>query len=181
MTGLITGKHIPRRAFLRATGVTVALPFLESMIPARAVAAAVQKTRFAAIFSPHGWAPTFWADNRTEGLAGVKIEKPEERNVGLGFIHQPMAPWRDNVTIVAGLDATSSMPPPGVTGGDHDRAAAVFTGFPPKKTTGTDILCGTSIDQTIAQKYGQETLLPSMQLAIEDPAANTGVCGFAKK
>ncbi len=178
MTGLITGKHIPRRAFLRATGVTVALPFLESMIPARAVAATVQKTRFAAIFSPHGWAPTFWADNRTEGMAGVKIEKPEERNVGLGFIHQPMAPWRDNVTIVAGLDATSSMPPPGVTGGDHDRAAAVFTGFPPKKTTGTDILCGTSIDQIIAKKYGQETLLPSMQLAIEDPAANTGVCGY---
>ena len=65
-----------------------------------------------------------------------------------------------------------------MTGGDHDRAAAVFSGAPPKKTTGADIRCGTSIDQMIAQKYGQETLLPSMQLAIEDPAANTGVCGY---
>ena len=175
---VITGKHIPRRAFLRATGVSIALPFLESMIPARARAATVSKTRFVALFSPHGWAPTYWADNRTESLQGVKIEKPDERNVGLGFIHQPLAPWRNHVTIVAGLDATSSMPPPGVTGGDHDRAAAVFSGAPPRKTTGTDIRCGTSIDQIIAQKYGQETLLPSMQLAIEDPAANTGVCGY---
>lgn len=177
---LITGKHLPRRAFLRGAGVTLALPWLESMIPALARAEAIpdSKTRFVALFSPHGWAPTYWADNRKAGLEGVKIEKPEERNVGLGFIHQPLAPWRENVTIVAGLDATSSMPPPGLTGGDHDRAAAVFSGLPPKKTTGVDIQCGTSIDQIIAQTYGQETLLPSMQLAIEDPAANTGVCGY---
>ena len=176
---LITGKHIPRRAFLRGAGVTLTLPWLESMIPALARAAAPDsKTRFVALFSPHGWAPTYWADNRKPVLQGVKIEKPEERNIGLGFIHQPLAPWRENVTIVAGLDATSSMPPPGLTGGDHDRAAAVFSGFPPKKTTGADIQCGTSIDQIIAQTYGQETLLPSMQLAIEDPAANTGVCGY---
>lgn len=175
---LITGKHIPRRAFLRATGVAVALPFLESMIPARALAAPVSKSRFVALFSPHGWCPTYWADNRTEGLQGVRIEKPEERNVGLGFIHQPLGPWRNQTTIVSGLDATASMPPPGSTGGDHDRAAAVFSGAPPKKTTGADIRCGTSIDQMIAQQYGQETLLPSLQLAIEDPAANTGVCGY---
>ncbi len=162
----------------RPTGVSVALPFLESMIPARVWAAPIPKTRFTSVFSPHGWAPTFWANNRTEGLSGVKIEKPEERNVRLGFIHQPFAPWRDHVTIVAGLDATSSMPPMGTTGGDHDRAAAVFTGASPKRTTGSDIRCGVSIDQMVAQKFGQESLLPSMQLAIEDPAANTGVCGY---
>ncbi|HEY6341747.1 MAG TPA: DUF1552 domain-containing protein [Bryobacteraceae bacterium] len=176
----ITGKHIPRRTFLRGAGVTLALPFLESMIPAtaRGAAAADSKMRFVALFSPHGWAPTYWADNRKERLEGVKIENPEERNAGLGFIHQPFAPWRENVTIVAGLDATSSMPPPGTTGGDHDRAAAVFSGLPPKRTTGADIQCGSSIDQIVAQTHGQETLLPSMQLAIEDPAANTGVCGY---
>jgi hypothetical protein len=171
----ITGKHIPRRTFLRGAGVSLALPFLESMIP-RLSAAPAPKTRFVAVFSPHGWAPTYWADNRS--VPGAKIERPEERNAGLGFIHQPLAPWRDKVTIVAGLDSTSSMPPPGLTGGDHDRAAAVFSGVPPKKTTGADIQCGASIDQMIAQKYGQETLLPSMQLAIEDPAGNTGVCGY---
>src|SRR5579863_482765 len=150
----ITGKHIPRRTILRGAGVTLTLPFLESMVPAMAQAATTpnSNSRFVALFSPHGWAPTYWADNRTEGLQGVKIERPDERNVGLGFIHQPLAPWRNSVTIVAGLDATSSMPPPGVTGGDHDRAAAVFSGAPPRKTTGTDIRCGTSIDQMIAQQ-----------------------------
>jgi len=177
---IITGKHIPRRTFLRGAGVTLALPVLDSMVPAlvRAAAVAGPKTRFVALFSPHGWAPTYWADNRTEGLQNVKIENPQDRNAGLGFIFQSLAPWRNQVTIVAGLDSTAAMPPPGLTGGDHDRAAAVFTGAPPKKTTGADIQCGTSIDQMIAQKFGQETLLPSMQLAIEDPAGNTGVCGY---
>jgi len=98
--------------------------------------------------------------------------------VGLGFIHQPLAPWRDKLSIVSGLDATSSMPPPGSSGGDHSRASAVFTGATPKKTAGADIYCGASVDQIIAQKYGQDTLLPSIQLAIEDPGANTGICGW---
>jgi len=70
------------------------------------------------------------------------------------------------------------MPPPGSSGGDHSRASATFSGVPPKKTAGADIYCGTSIDQIVAQKYGQDTLLPSIQLAIEDPGANTGICGW---
>jgi Protein of unknown function (DUF1552) len=174
----ITRKHIPRRTFLRGAGVTLALPVLDSMIPAFSSGAVPPKTRFVAIFSPHGWAPTYWADNRANILQGAKIEKAEARNVGLGFIHQPLAPFRDKLTIVSGLDATSSMPPPGFTGGDHSRASAVFTGVPPRLTSGKDLYAGTSIDQMIAAKYGQDTLLPSMQLAIEDPGANTGVCGF---
>src|SRR5690242_20139648 len=84
-TMLITGKYIPRRTFLRGAGVSLALPLLESMTPALSRAAATPKTRFVALFSPHGWAPTYWADNRKEGLENVKIEKPEERNAGLGF------------------------------------------------------------------------------------------------
>ena len=172
----VTQKHIPRRTFLRGAGVTLTLPFLESMIPALAPAAALpQKTRFAAIFSPHGWCPTYWADGRP--VAG-KVENPETRNVGLGFIHQPLAPWRDKVTIVRGLDATAAMPPQGQSGGDHNRACGTFSATPPKRTAGADIRGGTSIDQMIAEKYGQETLLPSMQLGIEDPGANTGVCGW---
>ena len=133
----ITRKYIPRRTFLRGAGVTLALPFLESMIPAVGDAAAAKPTtRFAAVSSPHGWSPTYWADNREDGLQGVKIENPESRNVGLGFIHQPLEPFRDKLTIVSGLDATSSMPPPGLSGGDHSRAAAIFTGASPKKTAG---------------------------------------------
>jgi hypothetical protein len=171
----LSKKYIPRRSFLRGVGVTLALPLLDSMIPAQtplAKTAATPKTRFTAIFSPHGWSPTYWADGRPD------IAPTEGRNVGLGFIHQPLAPWRDKLSIVSGLDATSSMPPPGSSGGDHSRASAVFTGATPKKTAGADIYCGASVDQIIAKKYGQDTLLPSIQLAIEDPGANTGICGW---
>jgi len=171
----LTQKHIPRRTLLKGLGVSLALPLLDSMVPAQtplAKTAAAPKTRFAAVFSPHGWSPTYWEDGRPD------IPLTPGRNVGLGFIHQPLAPWQDKMTIVAGLDATSSMPPPGSSGGDHSRTSATFTGAPPKKTAGADIYCGTSIDQMIAQKYGQDTLLPSIQLAIEDPGANTGICGW---
>jgi hypothetical protein len=71
----------------------------------------------------------------------------------------------------------SAEPPPGVTGADHWVAAAYLCANKPKKTTGSDIEDGTTIDQLIAQKIGQETLLPSLQLAIEDPGANSSNCG----
>jgi hypothetical protein len=171
----LTQKHLPRRTFLRGAGVTLALPFLDSMVPALSALAqssASPRTRLATIFAPHGWAPTYWADH------DASVAATPGRNVGLGFIHQPLAPWQDKLTIVSGLDATSSMPPPGSSGGDHSRASATFTGTNPKKTAGADIHGGVSIDQIVAQKFGKETLLPSIQLAIEDPGANTGVCGW---
>jgi hypothetical protein len=171
----ISKKHLPRRTFLQGAGVSLALPLLDSMLPAQtplSKSGAMPKTRFAAIFSPHGWSPTWWADGRPD------VPPTEGRNVGLGFIHQPLKPWQNQLTIVSGLDSTSSMPPPGSSGGDHSRTSACFTGAPPKKTSGADIYCGVSVDQIIAQKFGQDTLLPSIQLAIEDPGANTGICGW---
>ena len=172
----LTKKHLPRRTFLRGAGVTLALPFLDSMVPALSALAqspASPKTRLVTIFAPHGWAPTYWAD-RDPSVAATP-----GRNVGLGFIHQPLAPWQDKLTIVSGLDATSSMPPPGSSGGDHSRASATFTGHRiRRRPAGADIHGGVSIDQIVARKYGQDTLLPSIQLAIEDPGANTGICGW---
>jgi len=170
----ISKKHISRRTALKGAGVALALPFLESMLPAQTplaqTAAAPAAPRFIGLVSAHGWAATYWADGRTEQLPPT-----EGRNVGLGFVHTPLAPFQDQLTIVGGLDATSSMPPVGTTGGDHARLAAALSGAPPKKT---GIFLGPSIDQLIAQKYGQESLLPSIQLAIEDPGSNTGVCGW---
>jgi hypothetical protein len=171
----LTKKHLPRRTFLRGAGVTLALPFLESMVPAVTALAqspARPKTRLVTIFAPHGWSPTYWADS------DPTVPLTEGRNAGLGFIHAPLKPWQDKLTIVSGLDATSAMPPPGSSGGDHSRASATFTGTSPKKTAGADIYGGVSIDQIVARKYGQDTLLPSIQLAIEDPGANTGICGW---
>ena len=93
------------------------------------------------------------------------------------FIYEPLEPFRKQVVITSGMWAQSSENPPGVTGADHFVAAAYLTGVKPKKTTGADIQAGTSIDQVIAQKIGKETLLPSLQLGLEDPGANSTNCG----
>jgi hypothetical protein len=169
----ITKKHMSRRTVLRGAGVALSLPFLDAMVPAGTLlaqtVAAKKMPRFLGLVSAHGWAATYWHDGR-------KDQAPTEgRNVGLGFVHAPLEPFQDQLSIVAGLDATSSMPPVGTTGGDHARLAASLTGAPPRKT---GIHLGTSVDQLIAQKYGQDSLLPSIQIGIEDPGANTGVCGW---
>src|SRR5262245_1899679 len=163
----ISGKHIPRRTFLYGTGFTLALPFLEAMLPAQTplTSLAVRpKTRFAGIFFPHGMAPGFWVP-KTEG---TDFEFP--------FIIEPLQPFRERVVILSGLHARSAEPPPGVTGSDHFVAAAYLCATKPKKTTGADIIAGTTIDQMIAEKIGQDTLLPSLQLAVEDPGASSS-CG----
>jgi hypothetical protein len=165
--GFITNKTLPRRTFLRGIGATVALPLLESMLPAVgsvARAAQLSPTRFTGIFVPHGAAPGYWVPNG-------------ERNFELPFIYKPLEKVRDQLVITSGLWASSSDNPPGVTGADHFVAAAYLCGVKPRKTTGADIACGTTLDQVIAQHIGQETLMPSLQLAVEDPGANASNCG----
>ena len=79
--------------------------------------------------------------------------------------------------ILSGLHSRSAEPPPGATGADHWVAAAFLCANKPKKTAGADVYAGTTIDQMIAQKIGQDNLMPSMQLAVEDPGANSSNCG----
>jgi Protein of unknown function (DUF1552) len=155
----ISKKHIPRRTFLRGAGITLALPLLDSMFPALARAETTPKVpRFVGIFNPHGWEPGHWA--MKEGTLGE-----------LPYILAPLDPWKDSVTVISGLDATSSMPAVGETGGDHSRSAATFSGVRPKKTVSADIHLGVTIDQIIAEKYGQDTLLPSIQVKCEDQSS----------
>ncbi len=166
---VITKKHISRRAVLRGAGVALALPLLDSMLPAQtplAKTAAVPKTRFTGIFVPHGAAPGYWIPDKPVLEAG-----------NFPFIFKPLEPFKDHTIIFSGLWSKSAEPPPGVTGADHWVAAAYLCADKPKKTTGADIRDGTTIDQIIAQKIGQETLIPSLQLAIEDPGANSSNCG----
>ncbi|HEY2384352.1 MAG TPA: DUF1552 domain-containing protein [Terriglobia bacterium] len=169
-----TKQHMSRRTLLRGAGAAIALPFLDAMCPAGTLlartAAVPAAPRFLGLVSAHGWACTYWHDSNDTDLAPTS-----GRNIGLGFIHKPLEPFQEQLTIVAGLDATSSMPPPGMTGGDHARLAASMTGAPPSRT---GIFLGPSVDQLIAQKYGQNDLLPSLQVGIEDPGSNTGVCGW---
>ncbi|MGE4657341.1 MAG: DUF1552 domain-containing protein [Gammaproteobacteria bacterium] len=164
----ITKKHIPRRTFLRGMGTTLALPFLESMLPAASSLAQAQTTltptRFTGIFVPHGAAPGYW------------VPETEGRDFVFPYIYRALEPFRDQVVVTSGLWSKSAESPPGVTGADHFVAAAFLCANKPKKTTAEDIYVGTTIDQMIAQKIGQETLLPSLQLAVEDPGAQSA-CG----
>jgi uncharacterized protein DUF1552 len=165
---LLTNRRLPRRTFLRGLGATVALPFLESMLPARGAQAEIKKmfpTRFVGAFVPHGAAPGYWI--------------PESSAPGFKFpyIYEPLEPFRKYTTLTSGMWSKSSENPPGVTGADHFVAAAYLSGVKPRKTTGADIEAGTSIDQIIARKIGADTLLPSLQLGLEDPGANSTNCG----
>lgn len=164
----LTNRSMPRRTFLRGLGTTLALPFLESMLPARGARAAAAKmtpTRFVGAFVPHGAAPGYWIPENS--APGFKFP----------FIYEPLEPFRKHTVLTSGLWSKSSENPPGVTGADHFVAAAYLCGVKPKKTTGADIQAGTSLDQVLAAKIGKETLLPSLQLGLEDPGANSTNCG----
>src|SRR5260370_31158904 len=174
----ITKKHIPRRTVLQGAGVALALPLLDSMVPAQTPltkTAATPKTRFTGIFVPHGAAPGWWVPEG--GGPGEPKRAQGIQDFEYPMIMKPLEPFRDQTTILSGLWSKSAEPPPGPTGADHWVAAAFLCAVKPKKTTGADICDGTTIDQTIAQKIGQETLLPSLQLALEDPGANSSNCG----
>jgi hypothetical protein len=164
----ITGKHLNRRTVLKGMmGAAVALPFLDAMTPALTAAAPAKKLRLVAMEMVHGSA----------GSTAFGIQKNlwAPAATGSAFDLSPTAltalePWRDYITIVSNTDvrnAEAFLPPE--IGGDHFRSAAVFlTQSHPKQTQGSDLKAGTSLDQLFAQKYGQETPIPSMQLCVEN-------------
>jgi hypothetical protein len=162
-------KHLPRRTFLKGAGISLALPLLEAMIPAStalAQTAANPKPRFMGIFFPHGMAPGYWVP---EGVGILGTLPP---------ILEPLEKVKNQTVVLSGLWSRSAEPPEGTTGSDHWVAAAFLTAFKPRKTAGSDANVGSAtIDQVIAQKIGQESLLPSLQLAVEDPGSNSSNCG----
>jgi len=165
---LLTQRRLPRRTVLRGLGSSLALPLLEVMLPARGSRASAQPltpTRFVGIFVPHGVAPGYW------------IPESSAPGFEFPFVYQPLQPHRKHVVLTSGLWSQSSENPPGVTGADHFVAAAYLSAVKPRKTTGADIQAGTSIDQVIARQIGTDTLLPSLQLGLEDPGANSTNCG----
>ncbi len=166
----ITKRHLSRRTFLQSTGVTLALPMLEAMVPAQtalAQTAASPKPRFVGIFYPHGNAPGYWEPEK-EGPFPEKLP----------YILESLEKVKDQTVLLSGLWSKSAEPPEGTTGSDHWVAAAFLTAIKPKKTAGSDASVGSpTIDQVIARKIGQDTLLPSLQLAVEDPNSSSSNCG----
>lgn len=165
----ITKKHIPRRTFLRGAGAVVALPFLESMVPAQtllSLTAATPPIRAGFLYMMHGAIMSNWTPAQT----GTNFE--------LSRILQPLQPYKDSLLVVSGLEADTAGPGPGESGGDHVRSAAAFlSGARAKRTAGADVYLGTTVDQVFAKKLGQETALPSIELGIED-VGYTGICNY---
>src|ERR687898_1113554 len=173
----LTQKQLSRRTVLKGVGVTMALPFLEAMVPARASAQAARgKVRFAAIEMVHGSAGST--------AFGIKKNMWAPADVGRAFdlspsSLMPLEPFRQHITIISNTDVRNAeaFTAPEI-GGDHFRSSAVFlTQMHPKQTQGSDVLVGTSLDQHYAQKFGQSTAIPSMQLCIEN-VDQAGGCSY---
>jgi Protein of unknown function (DUF1552) len=170
----VTKKHLPRRTFLRGLGVTMALPLLDSMVPAQtplAKTAANPQIRLGLCFIPHGAVIANWTP------VGDGTDFKISRTL------KPLEPYRDQLVVVSNLAHKNAGPAgPGDNGGDHTRSPSVFlNGVHPKRTDGADIRAGVTIDQMAAQKIGQDTPLPSLELAIEDYSGLVGSCdvGFS--
>jgi Protein of unknown function (DUF1552) len=155
----ITKLSLPRRTFLRGMGVTLALPLLESMVPAltaTAKTAANPQRRFGAIFVPLGERPGYWTPKAT----GANFEFTP--------ILKPLEPFRDHVTIISELCDPLD--------GHATTVAAWLSGVIPKRTIAEDVHNGITIEQVIAKQIGGDTVFPSLELATEDFTGYVGGC-----
>jgi Protein of unknown function (DUF1552) len=160
----ITKMSLSRRTFLRGTGVSVALPFLEAMVPAftATVKTAAQPTpRFGAIYIPHGAIMDQWTP----------------ATVGGGFEFKPilkaLEPFKNRTIVVSNLAR-----PGGESTNTHIATAAGWlSGAIAKPTEGADLYLGTTADQIVAKQIGQDTPFPSIELAVENFTGYIGACG----
>jgi len=160
---IITRMTLPRRTFLRGVGATVALPFLDAMLPALGassakIAAPVRRLGF--LYLPDGMAI---------GGGGVNYWRPkgEGTSFELSPILSPLAPFRDQVVVVSGLSHKQA-DAAGDGNGDHTRGTATWlNGTRPKFTQGADVRSGTTVDQIAAAQLGADTPLPSLELGLD--------------
>jgi hypothetical protein len=160
---IITKKHLSRRTMLRAAGATLALPLLDSMIPAMTARpkAAAPVRRFGGIYVGMGMNMQTWMQ--------------PEGELKMNQIVEPMQAHRDRVVVLSGLDSKEAL---SADQGPHPRAqAAWLTGCRAKKTDGPDIYLGTSVDQIIARETAKETQLGSLELTVE-PTDLAGSCAY---
>jgi hypothetical protein len=154
---IVTKMSLPRRTFLRGAGATLSLPLLDAMVPAFAAAADTQPIRrFGVVYVPNGIDMQRWTPAQTGG------------SFDLTPILQPLAPFRNDVLIVSGLEGVDSR-------GSHSGAAARFlTGANGSSSQGR-VLAGTSIDQIIARQFSRDTQVPSLELSL-DGRDDAGSC-----
>ncbi len=158
---IITKRAIPRRTVLRGLGATLALPMLDGMVPALTAlskTAAKPTNRLGVIYVPNGIVMEQW----TPPMEGAGFE--------LTPILRPLERFRDRLLVVSGL---SNKGPDNI----HETGATSFlTGVPPKRTQGSQLQAGISMDQKVARAFGQHTQLASLELALES-GDDVGTCG----
>src|SRR5262245_8227715 len=155
----LTAKSLPRRTVLRGLGATVALPFLEAMIPAfsrRGLAAAKPAHRFQTFYVPNGMAMEHWKP-KGEGAA-----------FELSPILEPLAPYRNQMLVLSGIKANWNYIHAGASG-------SFLTGTVRGGRNEIEIVADVSMDQLLARHFEKETQVASLELAM-DPPANAGAC-----
>ncbi|PYR21807.1 MAG: hypothetical protein DMF94_06745 [Acidobacteria bacterium] len=159
----ITRKHLSRRTFLHGVGVTMALPYLESMLPAvtpLAQTTAKGRTRLACIYVPHGATMDKW----TPATDGPGFELSE--------ILQPLKPFYSQVNIISDLGHPQAYGGGSATA-NHNRSAATFLSGAHAEA-GPQARLGVTVDQFAARQIGQDTPLPSIEMMIEDSSLSCG-------
>ena len=164
----VTRRSLPRRTLLRGMGAALALPLLDAMVPAltpAALTAAAPRKRFGAIYIPHGAIMDRW----TPAASGTGFE--------LTPILKPLEPFRDSLVVVTNL----ARPERGVDTNHAGAPASWLAGVPPKHTAGPDFSLGITVDQRVAKQIGQDTTIPSLEVATEDFTGLIGDCapGFS--
>jgi hypothetical protein len=170
---MITKMALPRRTFLRGFGATIALPFLDAMVPALSAAPKATPKRLGFIYgSPNGI------------IQKAFVPTTVGPNFELSPILQPLAPVRDQLLVLSGL-AHRQADSFGDGNGDHPRGTAVWlSGMHAwdRRGPGTLVSLGTTADQIAARELGRETRLPSLELVLERPtqiACDTTDCFFS--
>jgi hypothetical protein len=152
----LSAKALPRRTILRGLGVSVGLPLLDAMFPAGVRAAAKPVHRFQAFYVPNGMAMEYWSP-KTEG-----------REFELSPILQPLAPFRNQMTVLSGIKANWNYIHAGASG-------SFLTGTPRGGRNEIEIIADVSMDQLLARRFASETQVPSLELSMDTPA-NAGAC-----
>jgi hypothetical protein len=163
---IITKKALPRRTFLRGMGATLALPLLDAMVPAvtalaRTAASPVRRLGF--VYMPMGCDLPRWTPPGGDKLTELSPSL------------QSLAPFVDHLTVLSNMELKNAYP------GTHATSNAAFLSAAKAKwTESTDYYLGTTVDQIAARQIGQQTLLPSLELAM-DLLQTVGQCdnGYA--
>ena len=158
MTTIFTGRALSRRTVLKGLGASVALPLLDAMIPAfgRAQTIAEPVHRFQTFYVPNGMAMEFWSP---KGLG---------TDFALSPVLEPLAPFRDRMLVLSGVNANWVQIHAGASG-------SFLTGIPQGGRTETEIIADVSMDQLLARRFERETQLASLELSMDAPA-NAGAC-----